>query len=106
MDSAVQTVLKRRNAKLLSVDTDGWSVFQSITRWYDSYSHATVFSLATQAKLSGRGQAFLGGGFDEFKRDTYRRELTIRVSSMDRLHDIIESVERNVKAAQDLDEPL
>ena len=69
-------------------------MFQSITRWYDSFSHATVFSLATQAKLSERGQAFLGGGFDEFKHDSYRRELTIRLSSMDRLHAIIEAVER------------
>lgn len=100
VDSAVQAVRKRRNAELLSVDTDAWSVFQSITRWYDTYSHATVFSLATQAMLSERGKAIVGGGFDEFKRDSYRKELTIRVSSMDRLHDITEAVERNVRAAQ------
>lgn len=102
--SAVQTVRKRRNAELLSVNTDAWSVFQSITRWYDTYSHATVFSLTTQAKLSDRGQIFVGGGFDEFKLDGYRRELTIRVSSMDRLHDMIAAVERNVKAAQSGDD--
>lgn len=104
VDSAIQIVRRRRNAQLLSVNTDAWSVFQSITRWYDDYSHATVFSLATQAKLSHQGQAFLGGGFDEFKRDSYRRELIIRVSSMDRLHDIINAVERNVKAVQSDDD--
>jgi hypothetical protein len=100
VDSAVQTVRKRRNAELLRVNADAWSVFQSITRWYDTYSHATVFTLATQAKLSERGQAFLGGGFDEFKLDGYRKELTIRVSSMDRLYDMINAAERNVQAAQ------
>lgn len=100
VDSAVQTVRKRRNSELLRLNTDAWSVFQSITQWYDTYSHATVFSLATQARLSERGQIFVGAGFDEFKLDGYRRELTIRVSSMHRLYDMIAAVERNVKAAQ------
>jgi len=103
VDSAVQTVRKRRNSELLRVNTDAWSVFQSITGWYDTYSHATLFSLATQAKLSNRGQIFVGGGFDEFKLDGYRRELTIRVSSMDHLRDMIAAVERNVNAAQSND---
>ena len=46
---------------------------------------------------------FVGGGFDEFKLDGYRRELTIRVSSMDHLRDMIAAVERNVNAAQSND---
>ena len=104
VDSAVQTVRKRRNSELLRVNADAWSVFQSITSWYDSYSHATVFSLATQANLTHRGQIFVGGGFDESKLDGYRRELTIRVSSMDCLYDIIAAVEENVRAAQSTDE--
>lgn len=49
VSSAVQMVRKRRNAELLRVNTDAWSVFQAITKWYDAYSHATVFSLATQS---------------------------------------------------------
>ena len=98
--SAVQTVRKNRNSKLLKLDTNAWSVFQSITQWYDTYSHATVFSLAAQAKLSQRGQVFVGAGFDEFKLDGYRGELSIRVSSMQRLYDMVVAVEQNVKAAQ------
>lgn len=104
VNSAVQTVRRRRNSELLRVNADAWSVFQSITRWYDAYSHATVFSLATQAKLSDKGRIFVGGGFDEFKLDGYRKELAIRVSSMNYLHDMVAGVERNVKAAQSSDE--
>ena len=104
VSSAVQTVRKRRNAELLRVNTDAWSVFQSITKWYDAYSHATVFSLATQAQLSDRGRVFVGAGFDEFKLDGYRKELAIRVSSMNNLHEMVAGVERNVKAAQSSDE--
>jgi hypothetical protein len=100
VDSAMSMVREPRNAELLSVDPVAWSNFQSITSWYNAYSHASVFGLATLAKFSERGQAILGGGYDEFKRDGYRRELTIRVSSMDRLHDITEAVERNIKIAQ------
>ena len=100
VSSAVQTVRRRRNSALLRVNADAWSVFQSISRWYDGYSHATVFSLATQAKLSDGGQIFIGGGFDEFKLEGYRKELVIRVNSMNWLHDMIAGVERNVKAAQ------
>ena len=103
VSSAVQTVRRRRNSALLRLNAEAWSAFQSITQWYDVHSHATVFSLAMQVQLNDRGRAFIGGGFDEFKLEGYQKELSIRVSSMNWLHDIVVGVEQHVKAAQGSD---
>ncbi len=97
---AVQRVQKQRNVELLKVNKEAWRTFEDITKWYDNYSHASVFSLATQTIFSQPGAVILGSGFDDDKQDGYRKELGLRVSSMTRLYELIEGVEQNVKDAQ------
>jgi hypothetical protein len=90
----------RRYAKALKIRSEGWDTFEAISKWYDQCSHATAFSLATQAVLGSPGQVVLGGEFDEAKRAAYRKELALRVSAMNRLVDLAAAVEQNVRVAQ------
>jgi hypothetical protein len=91
---------KPRNAQLLGISAQGWASFQTISEWHDDYSHASFFSLATQAMFAAPGHVILGGEFDDGKRAAYRKELGLRVSAMARLCEVTSAVERHVKAAQ------
>ena len=97
---AVQLVRRRRNTHLLKINAQGWRSFEDIAGWYDDYSHATAFSLATQTMLGEPGGRILGGEFDDGKGAQYRKELALRVSSMAQLFDLIAAVEENLKVAQ------
>jgi hypothetical protein len=44
---ALDMIKRRRNAKLLGVDNQGWEQFSQITSFYDQYSYASVFAAAT-----------------------------------------------------------
>lgn len=98
--NAVQLVRKRRNTELLRINSQGWTSFEAIAKWYDDYSHASALSLATQTMLGGPGGRILGGEFDDCKQAEYRKELGLRVSSMARLCDLVPVVEENLKVAQ------
>ena len=98
VQKAVQNVQK--NAKRLKINRKAWKGFEDITKWYDHYSHASVFSLATLTIFSRPGTVILGSGFDDEKQKRYRNEIELRISSMARLYEFIEAVEQNVKAAQ------
>jgi hypothetical protein len=99
IDDAVRLVHRKRNTELLDVDRDGWQTFKQITEWYDRYSHATVFALQTQLMVSSPEIHVLVSEFDEEKLEIYRKEITLRVSAMNRLCDLTAAVTRHVATA-------
>lgn len=98
--NAVQLVRNRRNMRVLNINARGWASFETISKWYDHYSHASVLSLATVAVLKTPGSLILGGEFDDGKREAYRKELRLRVCAMTRLCELTVVVQNNVKVAQ------
>ncbi len=97
---AVQLVRKSRNTERLQVSPEAWASFETVTKWYDKYSHASALSLATQQMLDRPGAVIIGSEFDDAKRDEYQKELRLRVSSMSRLCELVVGVSENVRAAQ------
>ena len=82
------------------MDRDGWQTFKQITEWYDRYSHATVFALQTQLMVSSPEMHVLVSEFDDEKLEIYGKEITLRVSAMNRLCDLTAAVTRHVTTAQ------
>ena len=98
---AVRLVHRKRNTELLDMDRDGWQTFKQITEWYDRYSHATVFALQTQLMVSSPEIHVLVSEFDDEKLEIYGKEITLRVSAMDRLCDLMAAVTKHVARAQE-----
>ena len=97
---ALQIVQQGRNVNLLKVKKDGWNQFKAIAEWHNDYSHASILSVATQRLLNGPSSPILGVEFDEAKRSEYKKDLTLRISSMKRFRDLIDVVEQHVITAQ------
>ena len=100
VDDALQLARKKRNAELLKINSNAWKDLEDITKWFNKYSHSSVFSIATLWMFSKPSTFIVGSGFDEDKKESYRRQLQLRVSSMTVLPEIIGAVERNVRTAQ------
>lgn len=97
---AVQLVRKPSNMRVLRISAGAWTSFETITKWYDQYSHASAFSLATQQIFGGHGGVIIGSEFDDAKRDDYQKELRLRGSSMSHLRELAVGVAGHVRAAQ------
>jgi hypothetical protein len=100
VQDAVQLVRKRRNTDLLKINAQGWASFETISKWYDKYSHAGYLTFADQIIFATPGSVILGGKFDDGKREAYRKELGLRVSAMEQLNQLSVAVHENVSAAQ------
>ena len=97
VQKSLDMIKRRRNARLLGIDSQGWEQFSQITSFYDQYSHASVFVAATTQMLLSEDARQLGGEFDPGKLDGYRREMHLSVSASERLYEAIIAAEFHLR---------
>ncbi len=76
---------RQRLKTLLAFDADAWEEVLELTNLYDALSHASGLSLAHTQLLGTDNQAAIGGTFDPFKKEAYRRDLSRCASAAEAL---------------------
>ena len=100
VQKALDMIKRRRNARLLGVDNQGWEQFSQITSFYDQYSRASVFVAATTQILSSEDARQLGREFDPGKLDGYRKEINLSISASERLYKAIVAAESHLRSSR------
>jgi len=103
---ALDLVRRRRNARLLGIDGPGWKKFEELTSFYDQYSHPSVFTVSSGHSFSLVGYRQIGGEFDSAKLEAYRKEISLRISASQRLHETVEVVEKHLINSKSPNQPL
>ncbi len=97
---ALELVERKHNRealKRLGLGRKAWSDFKRITKWYDSYSHPSVFAITGMRKFAKPRAVILGSGFDEAKvAKVYPPELHRRISAAEHLPEFIHVTEEEV----------
>jgi len=67
--------------------------FKKLWAWYHGYSHATLLSLTSLLSFeSGVSNIHLGSIFDANKKDSYKKELILRINIMKNIKNIISGI--------------
>jgi hypothetical protein len=94
--TAVKTVEDCANE--LGVNQSSLTEFKKHWAWYHNYSHATTFSLAALiSSKEGVSNIYFGSVFAPEKKDTYKKELMIRIHIMRNMEDIVSGIISNFK---------
>jgi hypothetical protein len=75
---AIQLVSREDNRKLLDLKGPEWKTFGEIAKFYDRFSHASFFAVASQTMFDQPGMLIVLGDFDPQKIDAYRIEVKRR----------------------------
>ena len=78
--TSLELVARERNRKLLDLKGPEWRTFREISKFYDRFSHASWFAIASQFVFSQPGMLAVLGEFDEDKVSAYEVELRRRNS--------------------------
>lgn len=78
---AIEIVSRERNRRLLDLKGPEWKAFGKIAQFYDRFSHASFFALASRTMFGQKGKLILLGEFDPEKLEPYRIELRRRESA-------------------------
>ncbi len=84
-DKLRQRKRRRSLEALLAFDAAAWDKVLELTNLYDALSHASSLSLAHTQLLGTDNQAALGGTFDPFKEEAYRRDISRCASAAEAL---------------------
>ncbi len=82
-------LLKNQNIKELNLVKAGVDKLACITRQYNNYSHASVFSMGSIFNFSKSGKVYLGAFYDHSKSKVYKKELRIRISACALIENVI-----------------
>ena len=58
-----------------------WKTFGNIAKFYDRFSHASFFSVASQTMFSQPGMLIVLGEFDPEEKEPYRLEMRRRMTA-------------------------
>lgn len=75
---AIEIVSRKPNRKLLDLKGPEWKTFGDIAKFYDRFSHASFFAVASQTMFDQPGMLIVLGDFDSQKLHAYRIELKRR----------------------------
>jgi hypothetical protein len=85
------------NADKLNVGKEAMKSFKKKLAFYHNYSHASLFSIASQHSFGVKGGFYLGANFDEKKLPEYQKEIRTKISFSKSLFNIIEGVMQNAR---------
>jgi len=76
--NAIEIVGRKRNRRLLGLKAPEWKTFGNIGKFYDRFSHASFFAIASQTMFGQPGMLIVLGEFDPEKIEPYRIEMRRR----------------------------
>lgn len=95
-DKLRQRKRRQRLKALIAFDADAWEKVLELTELYDLLSHATALSLAHTQLLGTDNEAAVGGTFDPFKEESYRRDLSRCASAAEALAHLLSVIVENL----------
>lgn len=82
VQKALDQLRRRRIREMLKLNSEAVERLDSITKWYDSYSHSSRLAVQSLVVLGKETGIIVGSQFDEGKEDAYTKEMAVRVSDV------------------------
>ena len=89
VNKAIEYLSRPKTISALDLERSGIDTFKQISKFYDSYSHPTPFSLSPLFNLSRGSRMFIGATFDAKRKIAYEVELKRRIGACGLLTEIV-----------------
>ena len=96
VQKAPNFIKREKIAKKIDINQEGWEELMKLMELFNKYSHASVFSLASNIRLNENGELVVGGDYDPEKKVAYSKEILLRISACERLIETADVVEKQL----------